>query len=161
MIKTDKKRHQNTGLASRQSARPPSRTAAWLCHTLAALLLLGSTALLAHPFDQVRADSNSSFIIKRNTVSFKLKFPVHAYVNLWVTSPAEYDKYIRRIETRKEKKRIRQYVNSHVKVFDGKTRVALKIKKLSYERATHSGTVLCTVRTGPSAPLLSARQRNP
>lgn len=102
--------------------------------SLSLIVFLAVEAALAHPFDQVRADSNSHFNIKKATVELRLKFPVHAYVNLWVKSPQEYDKYVKTITSQKEQKKIRQYVIKHVKVFDGKNRLQLRLSSLDFER---------------------------
>lgn len=103
-------------------------------HSFFLVPVLFSVNLAAHPFDQTRAESSSYFTIHEKAVELKLKFPVHAYINLFVNSPEEYDRYALTITTEREQAKIQAYVMKHVLAFDGKTNLPLKITTLEFEK---------------------------
>lgn len=101
---------------------------------LCCLFVIFPFLIFSHPFDQVRADSNSYFTITGKSVDLKLKFPVHAYINLWVKSREDYDKYVKTFLSEKEKKKIKEYIKSTVQIFDKETQIPLTITSLKFEK---------------------------
>ena len=101
-------------------------------------VLLINGGLSAHPFDQRRADSNSYFRLTRQNVALKIKFPVHAYVNLWVKSIEEYDNYAAHIETEKEKEKVASYLEKCIKIYNEKERLKMIVKNIEFEKELYS-----------------------
>ena len=95
-------------------------------------------SIYTHPFDQIRNDSSCKYLIKSNTIEFILKFPVHSYVNLWVSTRVEFDTYMENIFSSIEKSKIRNYVYKHLYAFNGKQKLEIVLKNLIFIKSDFS-----------------------
>ena len=98
------------------------------------LVILISSSLVGHPFDQERSDTSSQFTVNNDNVSLVIKIPLIAYVNIWVKTQKEYDLYANSYNAKVESKKIKKYVKELIRIFDGDKQIKLTISSITYQK---------------------------